>query len=254
MSLRLSIDSVREHRQLVNFLIPSGTEFSPIHASTVPSVYDLIHGTVDGRMVEGPTEGDVNLTDLSNAHKDAMSRIEWVLKNFLPPLDSHGRSRSKRVYDVKFSRNPRIHPSPPEVIAWANDKAQAAFPISTQEGQRQSDLSLEFRPNVSLTYTSFTLPNGRPAVMLDIGSVDNIAGSKWGHMVFKYAAEHDLKAQKRQRLKPLTVSGVGHGCQQATHGYRLPCAFLTGEGADPTYRSRSRSSIHASLGMPSLPD
>ena len=69
MPVRLSIDSVREHRQLVNFLLPSGTEFSPIRASTVLSVYDLFHGTVDGRVVEERAEADDNLTDLTSAPK-----------------------------------------------------------------------------------------------------------------------------------------------------------------------------------------
>ncbi len=159
-----------------------------------------------------------------------------------------------RIHDPKFSMNPRIHPTPAEVKEFFPETTQKSFPISTHEKQSPSDLSLEFRLNVSLTYMSFTLPSGRPAIMLDIGSVGNIAGSKWIQMVLKYAAEHGFKAQRRGRLKPLTVSGVGHGCQQATRDYRLPCAFLTGEGADPTDRSRSKSSFHASLDMPSPPE
>jgi hypothetical protein len=108
--------------------------------------------------------------------------------------------------------------------------------------------------SLSLSYMSLALPNGRPSVMLDIGSVGNIAGSRWIDLVVRWAAKHGYKSQTGKRLKPLTVSGVGHGCQQATVDYRLPCAFLTGESTDPTDQSRGPSAIHASLDMPSLPN
>ncbi len=112
----------------------------------------------------------------------------------------------------------------------------------------------EHRPNVALSYATVSGPDERPAVMIDIGSVGNIAGSRWISLVVKWAAKHGYKAQMRRRQRPLTVSGVGHGCQQALVDYRLPCAFPTGDSAGPSGQASGPSAIHASLDMPSLPD
>ncbi len=155
-----------------------------------------------------------------------------------------------------FFGNPRFQLNSHEMDEWqrAQESTMSTFPVSAHVDPTTIDSTSEHRPNVSLSYMSLALPNGRPAVMLDIGSVGNIAGSRWIEMVMKYAADHGFKAQMRKRLKPLTASGVGHGRQQAVVDYRVPCAFLTGEGTDPTDRSRSQSAIHASLDMPSLLD
>jgi hypothetical protein len=90
--------------------------------------------------------------------------------------------------------------------------------------------------------------------MIDIGSVGNIAGSRWIELVAKWAAKYGFKAQRRKRDRPLTVSGVGHGCQQAVTDFRLPCAFPTTNGDGPLGQASGKSAIHATLDMPSLPD
>ena len=245
------LSHVCDSRTTATFLLPDGESFTAFPAEAVLTVYDAIYGT------EYSNDG---LADLKKASSifydlspDILNTMEWVLKNFLPPVDKNGRCVEKQP---ALYGNPRLQLNSREMEEFRKSDlaADCVFTISAQNDSAGGDPTSEHRPNVSLSYMSLALPNGRPAVMLDIGSVGNIAGSKWIDLVVRWAAKHGYKSQTRKRLKPLTVSGVGHGCQQATVDYRLPCAFPIGEGTGPIDQSQGPSAIHASLDMPSLPD
>ncbi len=74
------------------------------------------------------------------------------------------------------------------------------------------------------------LPNGRMSVMLDIGSVGNLAGSEWMVAMAKLCLQHGRRPTSLKRNKPLSVSGVGTGAQRCTYNCHVPCAVPTSHG------------------------
>ena len=77
------------------------------------------------------------------------------------------------------------------------------------------------------------LPSGRMGVMLDIGSVGNLAGSQWVRSVSRKGM-HDgnMTAKTHKRERPLRVSGVGTGGQTCDWNAHLPVCIkcYSGEG------------------------
>jgi hypothetical protein len=187
-----------------------------------------------------------NFYDLDST---AYNCVEWVMKNFLPPLDQRGHSK---VLQPAMYAHPRIqlNSEEHEDALRSRDLPRQTFMIKSHESQH----SLEHRPNVTLSYATVTGADNKPAVMIDIGSVGNIAGSRWIELVARCAHKHGFKAQKKVRERPLTVSGVGHGCQQASTDFRLPCAFPMTNGDGPLGLTSGKKAIHATLDMPSLPN
>ena len=74
------------------------------------------------------------------------------------------------------------------------------------------------------------LPNGRIGVMLDIGSVGNLAGEKWVLQLARKALEHGRRPEQIKRGRPLAVCGVGTGSQSCTHNCHIPCVIESDEG------------------------
>ena len=75
------------------------------------------------------------------------------------------------------------------------------------------------------------LPNGKPALLLDIGSVGNLAGDAWVKQQAAVAMKAGKHPEQRRRETPLTVRGVGHGGQKCTHNCILPVALVDETGA-----------------------
>ena len=74
------------------------------------------------------------------------------------------------------------------------------------------------------------LADGRPALVIDPGSVGNLCGDKWAKMVAQAAANNGKEPSYDKRTRPLNVSGVGHGSQQAGYDCKLPVAFKQTDG------------------------
>ena len=55
------------------------------------------------------------------------------------------------------------------------------------------------------------MPSGKPALMLDIGSVGDLAGDEWGQYQSAVAMRAGLRPEHRRRQRPLAVRGVGRG-------------------------------------------
>ena len=66
------------------------------------------------------------------------------------------------------------------------------------------------------------LPDGRPALIVDPGSVGNLCGGKWAKEVAITANRNGHRPSYQQRARPLQVSGVGNGAQSCTYDCRLP--------------------------------
>ena len=79
------------------------------------------------------------------------------------------------------------------------------------------------------------LPSGRMGVMLDIGSVGNLAGSQWVRSVVRKSIhEANMTAKTHKRERPLRVSGVGTGGQTCEWNAHVPVCIKCYSGAEKT--------------------
>ena len=69
------------------------------------------------------------------------------------------------------------------------------------------------------------LPDGRPCLLIDPGSVGNLCGDKWAKNVAVTAHRNGHKPTYDLRNKPLRVSGVGEGAQSCDYDCKLPIAL-----------------------------
>ena len=80
------------------------------------------------------------------------------------------------------------------------------------------DRQVESSPSLPTVYhVETSLPNGKPALLLDIGSVGNLAGDEWVRQQAAAARRVGLRPQQRRRARPLTARGVGKGGEKCTH-------------------------------------
>ena len=85
-------------------------------------------------------------------------------------------------------------------------------------------------PSPTVYHVETRLPNGKPALLLDIGSVGNLAGDEWVRQQAAMALRAGLRPEQKRRERPLTVRGVGQGGEKCTHNCVLPVALLNTEG------------------------
>jgi len=114
-------------------------------------------------------------------------------------------------------------------------------------------------PN-STFHSETRLQDGRPSLLIDPGSLGNLAGDQWA----RDAASVCLKSggtsrtpSEYKRSRPLTVSGVGKGSQAATYNVRMPYACKTIGGkafVEGTYEAPcvSDSALPALLGLSTM--
>jgi len=100
------------------------------------------------------------------------------------------------------------------------------------------------------------LGNGEHGLLVDIGSLGNLAGDVWVQEVAADGMRHGRKPSETKRERPLKVSGVGNGSQAATFNCKLPIALEQTDGNcegghfdTPTV---SNSSLPGLLGLTSL--
>lgn len=81
------------------------------------------------------------------------------------------------------------------------------------------------------------LPDGRPVLLIDPGSVGNLCGDVWAQECAKEALKHGRNPVQTRRNRPLSVMGVGNGNQTCTHNCTIPVALtqLDGTGSVGTY-------------------
>ena len=102
------------------------------------------------------------------------------------------------------------------------------------------------------------LPDGRPAILVDPGSVGNLCGSRWAEKVALTAKRAGLKPKFQRRETPLTVSGVGNGSQSCRYDCALPVSLRLADQPDKastgtlTIPSISNSDLPGLLGLQSL--
>ncbi len=85
----------------------------------------------------------------------------------------------------------------------------------------------EERAGTAVYNVNTRLPDGRPALIVDPGSVGNLCGDKWAKEVALHAKRHGRQPGYTRRQHPLSVSGVGHGAQKCHYDCKLPVALRT---------------------------
>ena len=85
-------------------------------------------------------------------------------------------------------------------------------------------------PNPTIYHVETRLPNGKPALLLDIGSVGNLAGDEWVRQQAAMAIRAGLRPEQRKRERPLTVRGVGQGGEKCLHNCVLPVSLMNAIG------------------------
>ena len=102
------------------------------------------------------------------------------------------------------------------------------------------------------------LADGRPAILVDPGSVGNLCGDKWAEKVAATAKKAGLRPTYQKRRSPLNVSGVGNGSQSCEYDCALPVSLRHAD--DPNKSSKgvlnipsiTDSSLPGLLGLQSL--
>ena len=86
-------------------------------------------------------------------------------------------------------------------------------------------------------HASVQLPDGRLALVVDVGAWTNLTGSKFARAQADRAAAAGRKPSASKLAKPLRVQGVGSGTPQTTWQCELPIAIPDGSGRafDHTY-------------------
>jgi len=100
-----------------------------------------------------------------------------------------------------------------------------------------------------------SLPSGRTAVMLDIGSVGNLAGEAWLKAMALKAVKNGRSPKSYKRARTLHVSGVGTGSQSCKFNCEIPSAVPTAKGyLKGTYKTPCvpNSTLPALMGLESL--
>ena len=103
-------------------------------------------------------------------------------------------------------------PEPHDEIPWAEEQKTWRSQFSAPEEYRA------FHSQTRLAY-------GRPALIVDPGSVGNLCGDAWARDVAKYAAQHSRHPSYEKRPRRLRVSGVGSGTQHCSRHSKLPMAL-----------------------------
>ena len=82
------------------------------------------------------------------------------------------------------------------------------------------------------TYHSGTrMPDGRPVLLIDPGSVGNLSGDRWARECAQVAIQNGKAPSEARRPRPLSVMGVGNGNQTCTHNCTLPIGLIRSNGS-----------------------
>ena len=105
-------------------------------------------------------------------------------------------------------------------------------------------------------HTETRLGDGALGIIIDPGSVGNLAGDEWAIDVALESQENGRRPGQTKRDRPLRVSGVGQGSEMATHNVELPVCLRRLDGTTtsgsfeaPTVR---KSALPGLLGLISL--
>ena len=125
--------------------------------------------------------------------------------------------------------------------------------------KRKNRASTQDRSVESAAFHSSTeLPDGRHALLVDPGSVGNLAGAPWIKRAAAIGKLHGLKPTQEKRTKALNVSGVGKGAQTCDYDCTVPiCLQTIDQRATPgtfTTPTLGEQELPALLGLKTMMD
>ena len=131
------------------------------------------------------------------------------------------------------------------------------FPtIYELEQARALGLGVGLSELIQHSFISTRLSDGRPGLLIDIGSIGNLAGDKWARTVSIACGEHGMRGEVMPRSKALTIHGVGTNPDKAHNDVKLPIGLQDIEGdiakGNVTMPVIERSDIPGLLGLASL--
>ena len=95
-----------------------------------------------------------------------------------------------------------------------NESAQVSNQMSDNSGRQEADAvdeqtrSSYFSEDALGYHIRTQLPDGRPSLIIDPGSVGNLCGDRWAKTVAQAAARNGKSPSYEKRSRPLNVSGV----------------------------------------------
>ena len=142
---------------------------------------------------------------------------------------------SPRGSERSFERVPTPQPTPLEEDG--SRLAEVPLPSAptqdrSQEGQPREDGTVEvpYFPAIECFHANTRLADGRLGVLVDPGSVWDLAGDKWAKEAARCAVKHERNPRCELRKEPLNVSGVGNGSQACAYDSHLPISMRTTTG------------------------
>ena len=90
------------------------------------------------------------------------------------------------------------------------------------------------------------LPDGRPSIIIDPGSVGNLCGDKWASEVARCGVRNGMTPKHDKRPNPLKVSGVGNGTQDCHYDCTLPVALRQADGSRSVRGHLTTPAVHSS--------
>ena len=117
------------------------------------------------------------------------------------------RSRTSSRTSSRTAATRTRNRTPPGEVDTPNQREDAQGRFSRWLGY----FSGYFGNNPRAFHVQTRLPDGRPAIIVDPGSVGNLGGDQWCKEVAVAGSRAGKKPSYKKRPKPLSVSGVGHG-------------------------------------------
>ena len=169
------------------------------------------------------------------------------------------QSRSSKVIFRSSDRNKVAFPTYPasseDALQWLMNSS--GLHIESMSDASNSEGWTPYADNAAVYHSACTTTDGRIAVMIDIGSVGNLAGDLWMKALATAAVKAGKTSSQHRRARPLGVSGVGEGAQKCTHNCDIPCAIEATDGyLSASFKAPTvpNSTLPALLGLQSLKD
>ena len=232
--------SQSQHLTVINAEVRVEHSQTEMHVIGTPSSEGTVYGPVPAWPQVNSSPPETSRPPSPRAEPSEFSSVEMVpSRNDLSPTLSEVSQSVSQFY-------PTWGVTEGDMIDWAN----------TPSGTFMNGSSPMPGRGTEVYHAETRLWGKQKGVLVDPGSVYNLAGDNWVTEIGLEAVSYGKKPKQTAREKPLNVSGVGNGSQQAKYNVKLPLALkqtdgkvVTGTFESPTIPS---SGLPALLGLTAL--
>ena len=232
--------SQSQHSTVINAEVRVEHSQTEMHVIGTPSSEGTVYGPVPAWPQVNSSPPETSRPPSPRAEPSEFSSVEMVpSRNDLSPTLSEVSQSVSQFY-------PTWGVTEGDMIDWAN----------TPSGTFMNGSSPMPGRGTEVYHAETRLWGKQKGVLVDPGSVYNLAGDNWVTEIGLEAVSYGKKPKQTAREKPLNVSGVGNGSQQAKYNVKLPLALkqtdgkvVTGTFESPTIPS---SGLPALLGLTAL--